>query len=141
MKMCKKCGTMVDAETKFCTKCGEAVDNTASAGGSKSMAAFVIGLIGAIFGLFGGLCVSACYGFSGNDGLPLILMCGGSVVGLVGSCMCLNKAKIGCILEFVGAVMIAICAFGFTGADLVSLVGMAMLAVGGVVGFLTAKNN
>lgn len=132
---------MVEDANKFCSKCGEVMEQTTAAGVSKSVPAFVLGLIGGIFGLFGGLCVSVCYSFGGNDGLPLILMCGGSVVGLVGSCLCLNKAKIGCILEFVGAVMIAICAFGFTGADLMSLVGMAMLAVGGVVGFLTAKNN
>ncbi len=162
MKYCTRCGKEIQDGGKFCPGCGASMPQSyaqqpmmqqpyaqqpvmqqpmaQSTGKSSkgSIPAFVLGLIGAIFGLFGGLCVSACYSLSGDDGVPLLLMVGGSVIGLIGACLCFNKAKIGSLLEILGAVMIAICAFGITGADFMSLVGMAMLAVGGIVGLLTS---
>jgi len=103
----------------------------------RSVAAFVVGLIGAIFGMFGGMCVAACSSFIGNDGIALFMLVGGSVVGLIGACMCLSKAKIGGLLQMGGAVMIAICAFTITGADFMTLIGMLMLAIGGLCGLLS----
>lgn len=103
----------------------------------RSVAAFVVGLIGAVFGMFGGMCVAACSSFVGNDGIALFMLVGGSVVGLIGACMCLSKAKIGGLLQMGGAVMIAICAFTITGADFMTLIGMLMLAIGGLCGLLS----
>lgn len=140
MKFCEKCGKEVKDEAVVCPECGAAIERKpAKTKGTRCMPAFILGLIGAIFGLFGGFCVSACYSFGGNEIAPMFFMIGGSLVGLVGSCMCFNKAKLGSILEIIAAVMIAYCAFTITGADITSLVGMLLLGVGGVVGLIMSK--
>ncbi|MBQ4561562.1 MAG: zinc ribbon domain-containing protein [Clostridia bacterium] len=112
-----------------------------STGECKSIPAFIIGLIGSILALFGGMCVAACASFSGLDGKALFFLVGGSIVGMVGACMCFKKANIGSLLMIGGAIMIAICAFTITGADFMTLAGMIMLAIGGVVGLLTSKKS
>ena len=142
MKYCVKCGKELMDEAVVCQECGATIERKpAKTKGNMCMPAFILGLIGAIFGLFGGICVSACYGFGGNDGAPMFFMIGGSLIGLIGSCMCFNKAKTGSILEIISAVMIAYCAFTITGADITSLVGMLLLAVGGVVGLVMSKSS
>ena len=152
MAFCQNCGTENKEGMVFCSNCGAQISKSVAptqqmpyvqkavpTAVQKSVPALVLGLIGAMFGLLGGLCVAACYSLGGQDGVPLILMVGGSILGLIGSCLCFSKAKVGSALELIGALMIAICAFGITGADMMSLVGMALLAVGGLVGLFTAK--
>lgn len=147
MKFCQRCGKQIIDEAVICPYCGCPTQMQANAyynmqqapAKNRSIPGFVLGLIGAIFGLFGGICVSALTSFGGNDEAAMILMIGGSLVGLVGSCLCFGKPKIGAILELAGAVMIAICAFGITGSDIAALMGMFLLAVGGLVGLLTSS--
>lgn len=148
MKFCKHCGNQLSDDVAFCNKCGNAVGEATPAANnvviinnkpSGSVPAFVLGLIGAIFGLFGGICITACYDFGGQGGAPLLLMVGGSIVGLIGACLCFKKVKVGSALEILAAVMIAICVFFITGSDIMSLVGMILLLVGGIVGLLTGK--
>lgn len=142
MKYCEKCGKEVMDGAVVCQECGAAIEkNQIKQIGTRCMPAFILGLIGAIFGLFGGICVSACYSFGGNDGTPMFFMIGGSLIGLIGSCMCFNKAKFGSILEIIAAVMIAYCALTITGADIASLVGMLLLGVGGVVGLIMSMSS
>ena len=148
MKFCVHCGKELASDASFCMNCGNVVSDQTAAGPSgtnknaanqRCLPAFVVGLIGSIFGLFGGMCVSACYSLSGNDGVPMFFLVGGSLIGLIGSCMCFSKARLGAILQLVAAGMIAICAFGITGADVTTLMGMLLLGVGGVVGLLMTK--
>lgn len=148
MAFCNTCGKQLMEGELVCTQCGTPARNANQNSApvyvqpknpNASIPAFVLGLIGAIFGLFGGLCVSACASVGGNEAAPLLLIVGGSIVGLIGACMCFKKAKKGAILELVAAVMIAICAFGITGADFSTLIGMVLLAIGGLVGFLTVN--
>ena len=106
--------------------------------GSRSMPAFLIGLIAGVLGLFGGLCVAACYSFGGDGSLPLIMLVGGSVVGLIGACIALRNARRGALMELAAALMMAVCVFGFTGSGFMTLVSMILFAVGGLVGLLTS---
>lgn len=101
----------------------------------RSLPAFIIGLIGSILGMMGGLCTSMC-DFRTGGNAPFILIFGGAVVGLIGSCMCLNKAKTGSILQLVGALMMIICAYGITGAEFMSIFGFVLLLTGGIIGLI-----
>ncbi|MBQ3202051.1 MAG: zinc ribbon domain-containing protein [Clostridia bacterium] len=145
MMFCKHCGQKLEENAVFCGACGKRQDVTIidsqpnQSANAGSVAAFVVGLIAAIFGLFGGLCVSACYGVGGQDGTPLLMLVGGSMLGLVGACVSLKNARPGALMELGAAVVMAICAFGITGADFMSLVAIALFLVGGLVGFFTAK--
>ena len=140
MKYCVKCGKEVTNEAAVCQECGAAIEGKSSkATGTRCTPAFILGLIGGILGLFGGICVSACYSFGGGSDAPVFLMIGGSLIGLIGSCMCFSKAKLGSVIEIIAAVMIGYCAFAITGADINSLVGMLLLGVGGIVGLIMSK--
>jgi len=149
MKFCQKCGRQIMEEAVICPYCGCPAqtqsnayynyNNAPAQVKNRSIPGFVLGLIGAIFGLFGGICVSALYSFGGNDTAPMLLMIGGSIIGLIGSCLCFGKPKIGGILELLGALMIAICAFGVTGSDIAAILGMILLAIGGLVSLLTSS--
>lgn len=101
----------------------------------RCLPAFIIGLIGSIFGMFGGLCVTMCDWRTGGNA-PFLLIFGGSVVGLIGACLCMSKAKTGSILELIGGVMIIICAYGITGADVMSVFAMVLLLIGGLIGII-----
>ncbi|MBE6708552.1 MAG: zinc-ribbon domain-containing protein [Ruminococcaceae bacterium] len=150
MKFCTNCGKQLSDGEAFCSGCGKPVQSTAQspvqanrmqtqtnpAKAESCVPAFVLGLIGAIFGLFGGMCVAACNSIGGNEGAALFLIVGGSIVGLIGACMCFKRAKLGSVVELIGAVMMAICIFGVTGADFMSIIGMIMLAIGGLIGLL-----
>ncbi len=105
---------------------------------SRSLPAFILGLIGSIFGILGGFCTTACASIFSSGTAPLIMIFGGSIVGLVGACMCLNKAKIGSILQILAAVSIFICAYTISGADLMTVLGMLLLAAGGLIGFVSS---
>ncbi len=168
MKFCQKCGTQLDDDAVFCSGCGNnvttpgvnntyannaypnnaypnnafpnnAYPNNTVVNKGRCVPAFIVGLIGSIFGLFGGMCVSACYSFGNDEVVPLILLVGGSLLGLIGACMCFSKAKVGSTLQLVAAILIAICVFGITGADFATLAGMLLLGVGGLVGLLMSK--
>lgn len=172
---CPKCGNKMEEKDKFCTNCGaqngmydqgkKQQEIFSSSTGTnnynntrthtnefqsedKCLAAFIIGLIGSIMGIFGGfcttLCASAAYMVRPNGSIfAFIFIFGGSIVGMIGACQCLKNVKRGSILQLVGAVMIIICAYGITGADLMSILAFLLLLVGGIVGlvnyFVTKK--
>lgn len=166
MVRCQKCGAVTNGEN-FCQSCGAQLNASsqpqapqagypqyqppayasppananpsAQAPAGRSVAAFVVGLIGSIFGIFGGLCVAACYSGTGNDTVALLFLIGGSLLGLFGACTCMKKATNGGMMQLAGALLIAICAFGITGADFATLIGMFLLAVGGIVGLVSKK--
>lgn len=71
---------------------------------------------------------------SGTSAFVLIL--GGSIVGLIGACKCLKNAKQGSILEIIGAIMIIICAYGITGSDFSTIIGMVLLLISGIIGLI-----
>lgn len=141
MKYCGKCGNQIVDESVVCPCCGDRIEDSCpnSVAAKGSLPAFILGLIGSIFGLFGGLCVFACLGIVGKGAISLPLMVGGSVIGLIGACKCLKDAKKGSIMQFIAAAMIFICGIAFTGADAMSIIGMIVLTIGGIVGFVTSK--
>ena len=69
-------------------------------------------------------------------GAAFIFIFGGSVVGMIGACQCLKNVKRGSILQLIGAVMIIICAYGITGADLMSVLAFLLLLIGGIIGLV-----
>ena len=105
---------------------------------NRCLPSFIRGLVASLFGIMGGLCTTMCDSLISNGVAPFILIVGGSVVGLVGACLCMNKAKIGSILQFVAAIMIIICAYGVTGAEFMTIFAMILFIVSGIVGVVFA---
>ena len=97
----------------------------------KCLASFIIGLIGSIFGILGGLCTTMCS--CGGAGSAFILIFFGSIIGMIGTTLCLSKAKLGCILQIVAALMIIIQAYT-KGAEFMSIFAWILLMVAGIIG-------
>lgn len=159
---CPKCGMQLQPGQNFCMRCNGQVGNTGFVGnigqsgysGNANPAentaqsvnvkkksngyipAFVLGLIGSIFGLLGGICVSACYSFGGNDAVPMIMLIGGSLIGMLGACIGFKFARSGAILEITGTLLMAICAFTITGADIMTLLAIAMMGISGIIALI-----
>ena len=72
-----------------------------------------------------------CSVFDSNS--AFIMIVGGSVIGLIGACMCLTKAKIGTILEMVGVLLIIIRAYS-SGAEFLTVVAMVFLVLAVLIG-------
>ncbi len=137
---CNKCGNEVKEGEQFCQKCGSKVNEGNSLQNQKNpqkcLPAFILGLIGSIFGIFGGLCTTMCVGIASSSlgNSAFILIFGGAIIGLIGACLCLNKVKIGSIMELASALMMIICAYAITGADIMTIIALLLLLVGGVIG-------
>lgn len=114
---------------------GSGAPNNGAGPGQRSLPAFIVGLIGSILGMLGGLCTSMC-DFRTGGNASFVLIFGGAVVGLIGSCMCLNKARTGSVLQLVGALMMIICVYGITGAEFMSIFGLILLLTGGIIGIV-----
>lgn len=155
---CPNCGNEIKEEDVFCQYCGsknpnynlnasqregetdytnfqKQNDSVIESETSRCLPAFIVGLIGSILGIFGGLCVSMCDTRTGGNA-PFVLIFGGSVIGMVGACQCLKRVKRGAVLQLIAAVMIIICAYGITGADLMSVFAFVLLLAGGIIGIL-----
>ena len=158
---CSKCGRKVNDNAKFCSGCGNPITrkNGENIGytqpdsrnsqetwkesgalhpqeeGQRCLPAFIVGLIGSIFGMLGGLCTTMCDMRTGGSAPFLLIFCG-SIVGIIGACLCLNKAKKGAILEIISGVMVAICAYAITGADFMSVFAMVLLLASGLIGLI-----
>lgn len=105
---------------------------------NRCLPSFIIGLVASLFGIMGGLCTTMCDSLVHSGVAPFILIVGGSVVGLVGACLCLNKAKIGSILQFVAAILIIICAYGISGAEFMTIFAIILYIVSGIIGVVFA---
>lgn len=135
---CYNCGNEVDEKKIYCPKCGVKLKKRSSEDEGKiekCLPAFIVGLLGSIFGMLGGLCVSMCDMSTGGNA-PFVLIFGGSIVGMIGACKCLKNVRIGAFLQLLGALMIIICAYGITGADIMSVFGMVLLLAGGIIGLV-----
>lgn len=135
---CNNCGKEIKEETQFCPYCGASLatkevvnDYPAVKGKSVCLPSFILGLIGSLFGIFGGICTTMCSVFSSNS--AFIWIVGGSLVGLVGACLCLSKSKLGSVLELIGALMIIVRAYG-GGADFMTVIALIFLLFGGLIG-------
>lgn len=102
----------------------------------KFLPSFILGLIGSIFGIFGGFCTTLCTSLSSKGNAAFILIIGGSIVGLIGACQCLKKVRLGSILQLIAALMIIICAYGITGSDLQTVLAMLLFLFGGAIGLI-----
>ncbi len=136
---CEKCGK--ELENGKCPVCGE--NSTPNAQPTVStnkpklrcLPSFILGLLGSIFGLMGGICTTMCsFGSSSNSAFFFIFV--GSLVGLVGACLCLSKAKIGSILETVAALMIIYRAYFGGGSDFMTVIALLLLLSGGIIGLV-----
>lgn len=120
-------------------KIGNSPDNSCSETGLKApvkcLPSFILGLIGGICGIFGGFCTTMCDVFGGGNAPFLLIFCG-SIIGLIGACLCLSKARIGSLLELVSGIMIMICAYGITGSGMMSVIAMLMFLFGGIIGIV-----
>ena len=132
---CKNCGTeLTGTNAELCPNCiNKANGNN---GGIKFLPSFILGLIGSLFGISGGFCMTMCTSLYSSGMSAFLLIFGGSIVGLVGACKCLKDVKKGSILELIGAIMIIICAYGITGADISTVFGMLLLLIGGIIGLI-----
>lgn len=113
----------------------------------KSIPAFVFGLVGGIIGILGGLCDSACAavdsavttGSADAGYIPMILVVGGSILGLVGGCLCFKKAGTGAIMEIIAAIMMVASMIIVGGATTLTYIAIAAMAVGGICGLCAKK--
>lgn len=158
---CKHCGNQINENDIFCDKCGTPIEQSArptstdrSLPGTsntsaqapqgkpvpyfmekkKCLPAFIIGLIGSIFGLFGGLCTTMCScGSSSNSAFVMIFL--GSVIGMIGTCLCLSKCRIGSIMQLLAAIMIIIRAYS-GGSDFMTVIAFVFLLISGIIGVI-----
>ncbi len=141
---CKKCGKQLSEGEEFCENCGtstkEIMIPQKKTDQEKCLPAFILGLIGSIFGILGGLFTTFLAGaFGGYRGdVAFILIFGGAIVGLIGACKCLNKLKSGSILELLSAIMMIICAYVISGSDCMTVIGLLCMLVGGIIGAIQA---
>lgn len=139
---CKKCGQEIEGGVQFCPNCGNPSSESQELTLKKEeklrcLPSFILGLIGSLFGMFGGICTTMCsFGSSSNNAFFLIV--GGSLIGLIGACLCLNKAKLGSILETAGALMIIYRAYFKGGSDFMTVIALVLLLLGGIVGLVYA---
>lgn len=145
---CSNCGYEMEENDRFCANCGaenmmhvnreEQLGNSKTQSEDRCLAAFIIGLIGSIMGIFGGFCTTMCASLAMVESgfFALILIFGGSIVGMVGACQCLKNVKRGSILQLIGAALIIICAYGITGAEFMSILAFLLLLAGGIVGLV-----
>ncbi|MGN0454966.1 MAG: zinc-ribbon domain-containing protein [Ruminococcus sp.] len=145
---CSKCGKETPEGSTYCQVCGTQISpnnqnnlqpGTVSTDEKKNkikcLPAFILGLIASIFGIFGGFCTTMCYSLTlANPSDALILIFGGSIIGLIGACLCLNKALLGSILQLVASVMLIICAYGKHGSDFQTVLAILLFIAGGIVG-------
>ncbi len=146
---CKKCGNELPEGSKFCAKCGhstaepENITNensciSALKQENKCLPAFILGLIASIFGMFGGFCMTMCAGVissSASNFAFFFIFCG-SILGLVGACLCLKKALLGSVLQLAAALMIIIYAYGMVGAEFMTIFSMLLFLAGGIIGIV-----
>ena len=162
---CPKCGADIKGDKRFCVNCGEWLKKESSNNASttqekvkstdkksdsasgrtfldfinepkKCLPAFIIGLIGSIFGLFGGTCRTMCSCGSASDS-AFFMIFGGAIIAMIGTCLCLNKAKIGGPVILIGAIMIIIRAYS-DGAEFMTIFSFVLLLAAGIVGTLFA---
>ncbi len=136
---CEKCGK--ELENGQCPNCGNNVQmvyqqpTPESKPKDRCLTSFILGLIGATFGLFGGICTTMCsLGSASNS--AFIFIFGGSLIGLGGACLCLNKSKIGSILETVAALLLIYRAFFGGGSDFMTVIAILFLLSGGLIGLV-----
>lgn len=162
---CKNCGKEITEHTKYCDNCGcstdaksnnlntehKQTDISEEKVRNKCLPAFILGLIASIFGMLGGLCMTMCTGaiegissslYPSNSLANLastfafIFIFCGSIVGLIGACLCLNKVLKGSILQIVAALMIIIYAYGMAGAEFMTILSMLLFLAGGIIGIV-----
>lgn len=138
---CNNCGTKLPDDARHCPNCGKEIGasiKSTKVNDEKKMRclpSFILGLIGSIFGMMGGFCTTLCsFGSSSNNAFFFIFV--GSVVGLIGACLCLSKAKVGSVLETVAALMIIYRAYFKGGSDLMTVFALLLLLFGGIIGLV-----
>lgn len=162
---CSICNSTLKPDEKFCKNCGasrpstpppqtfqmptgssdSSATNTTTSNSfkqfirtpSRSLPAFILGLVASVFGILGGFCTTLCSSLFSSGAAPFILILGGSIVGLIGACQCLKKALKGSALQLIAAIMIGICAYGLTGADFMSMLALVLFIAGTCTAFIT----
>lgn len=137
MKFCVSCGTENDDNATFCIKCGYNFDGKSetstkeiTANETSRTLELVLGIIGAIFGLLGGVFAIMLSSFGGTEifalGMSALLA---SIVGIVGSVYVKNNAKTGGIILIISAIwlLISISAYGILGFILLGIAGLIAL--------------
>ena len=139
---CTYCGHENSNDTSTCTHCGKALTTCVSTDSPKNEAklrclpSFILGIAGSLLGILGGICTTMCS--MGNSNSAFFLIVGGSLIGLIGACLCLNKAKLGSILEMVGAIMIIYRAYFRGGSDFLTVIALLFLLFAGLIGLVYA---
>ena len=165
-KFCSQCGKELDAGVQFCAWCGTKLNGDVSGVDTKQntscknqkmldfiannkvlsylftykkcLPAFIIGLVGGILGMFGGLCTTMCsFSSSAGNSAFLLIFCG-AVIAVVGSCLCLTKARIGSAVQLLGTLMIIIRAFSHNGAEFLTIFSFVFLLVASVIGIISS---
>lgn len=137
MKFCVSCGTENDDNATFCIKCGYNFDGKSetstkeiTANETSRTLELVLGIIGAIFGLLGGVFAIMLSHLEEAEifalGISALLA---SIVGIVGSVYVKNNAKTGGIILIISAIwlLISISAYGILGFILLGIAGLIAL--------------
>lgn len=139
---CEKCGAEISSNDKFCPGCGSPVQVVSVAPpqeeNMRCLPAFILGLGGSIFGMFGGICTTMCSMSSraGNSAFFMIFV--GAIIGLIGACMCLKKPRTGSLLEALSAILMIIRAYSGSGATFSVVIGILFMLAGAIIGIIYA---
>ena len=133
---CKNCGAQIPEGETICPTCKSQNSSVKSEIKSRFLPSFILGLLATLFGVSGGLCMTMCSSIYSSGMSAFILILGGSIVGLVGACKCLNNAIVGSILQIIAGIMIMICAYGITGSDMSTVVAMLLFLISGAIGII-----
>lgn len=167
---CNSCGNQLNENEKFCGKCGVAVEEAPASepvpaqaqpevvapaakvpymvAPVRCVAAFVLGIIAASFGTFGGLCMTVfeeimeeIFDIGVPEGAFFFVFCG-SIAGLVGAILCMSKARIGSIIlagtSFLMSIYVVMAYSDGAGVDFFTLVSYILFMVATLVGALNA---
>ena len=133
---CKNCGAQIPDGEKTCPNCKFQMSSPSGKAKLRFLPSFILGLIGTLFGISGGFCMTICSSLYSSGTAAFILILGGSIVGLVGACKCLNNAIIGSILQIIAGIMIMICAYGITGSEISTILAMLLFLISGIIGLI-----
>ena len=90
----------------------------------RCLPAFIIGIVGSLFGMMGGICMTMCSIFDSNA--AFFMLFGGSLISMLGTCFCFKKTRVGSPLLTIGTLMVIIRAYS-EGGEFMTVFGIVLM--------------